>query len=125
MKQITAIGFDLFNTLIIVNPDSLPEATSRLVRHLESNGFSIEEEPFIAAYRAAAFRFLEESKQNGIETHNSIWISAALESQGQTAPPDDPRRWEAVDINNGTWRRITSSDARDLQHKSIGVRYSF
>ena len=44
MKQITAIGFDLFNTLITVNPDGLPEANSRLVRHLESNGFSIEEE---------------------------------------------------------------------------------
>ena len=98
MKQITAIGFDLFNTLVTVNPDALPVATSGLVRHLENNGFSIEVEPFIAAYRAAAFRFLEESRQNGIETHNSIWISAALESQGQTAPPDDPRIWEAVDI---------------------------
>ncbi len=97
MKQITAIGFDLFNTLITVNPDALPDATARLVRHLRSSGFSFEEKPFIAAYRGAALRFLEESKQSGIETHNSIWISAALASQGQDVPPDDPRIWEAVD----------------------------
>jgi HAD superfamily hydrolase (TIGR01549 family) len=97
MKQITAIGFDLFNTLITVNPDVLPMATSRLVRHLRGSGFTIEKEPFIEAYRAAAFSFLEESKQSGIETHNSIWISAALETQGQNASPDDPRIWEAVD----------------------------
>jgi putative hydrolase of the HAD superfamily len=97
MKQITAIGFDLFNTLITVNPDALPEATSRLVRHLGSSGFTFEERPFIEAYRGAAFRFLEESKQNGIETHNSIWISAALASQGLDIPAEDPRIWKAVD----------------------------
>lgn len=97
MKQITAIGFDLFNTLITVNPDALPVATSRLVRQLRGSGFSIEKDAFIEAYRAAAFRFLEESKQSGIETHNSIWISTALETQGQNVSPDDPRIWEAVD----------------------------
>ena len=98
MKQISAIGFDLFNTLITVNPDALPEATSRLLRSLSCSGFTFDEKSFLEAYRGTAARLLEESKQNGKETHNSIWISTALQTQGHAVPPDDPRIMDAVDI---------------------------
>jgi len=97
MKQITAIGFDLFNTLITVNPDALPDATARLLGSLTDSGFTLDEKSFLEAYRGAAVRFLEEAKLDGRETHNSIWISTALESQGLDVPPEDPRIWEAVD----------------------------
>ena len=98
MRQISAIGFDLFNTLITVDPEALPEATSRLIHSLSHSGFTFDEKSFLEAYRGAAVRSLEESKQNGRETHNSIWISAALETQGHTVPPGDPRVAKAVDL---------------------------
>ena len=51
MNNIRAIGFDLFNTLITAEPQTLTEAIARLIRSLRQSGFSIEEEPFKKAYR--------------------------------------------------------------------------
>ncbi len=42
----------------------------------------------VEAYKA--LRFIEETRSDGKETHNSLWISAALETQGHYIPPDDP-----------------------------------
>ncbi|MDB9822641.1 HAD family hydrolase [Deltaproteobacteria bacterium] len=97
MNNITAIGFDLFNTLITVEPETLVEATDRLIQSLRQSGFSIEEEPFKKVYREIALELIARSKQDGRETHNSIWISATLENFGQTVPPDDTKISEAVE----------------------------
>ena len=97
MKQIKAIGFDLFNTLITMEPHGLDEANSRLMQSLRQSDFTFEDDLFKQAYRAAYIRLLEESRQSGRETHNRFWISAALESQGYSIPPDDPRIAAAVD----------------------------
>ena len=98
MSWIKAIGFDLFNTLMTSDSQALPEAMSRLIDSLRKSELSLDQKAFEEAYRQAALRFIEATRQDGRETHNRFWISAALESQGQTAPPDDPRIWEAVDI---------------------------
>jgi len=96
MNHITAIGFDLFNTLITVEPHTLDEAMRRLIRSLRQSGLELGDEPFKEAHQEAALRFIEKARQDGRETHNRFWISAALQTQGYDVPPDDPRITAAV-----------------------------
>jgi putative hydrolase of the HAD superfamily len=97
MHNIKAIAFDLFNTLITVEPHGLGEALNRLVRSLKGSGLALEYEAFKQAHREAAIRFLEETRKDGTETHNRFWISEALKTLGYDVPPDDPRIAAAVD----------------------------
>ena len=97
MKQIKAIGFDLFNTLITMDPQALDEAMSRLLSSLEGNDLALEHEAFKQAYWESTIRFLKKARQNGRETHNSFWISEALETLGYKIPADDLRIASAVD----------------------------
>ena len=96
MPQIKAIGFDLFNTLIIPDSQALPEAMCRLIGSLQRNGLPLDQEAFEEAYREAAVRFIEATRTDGRETHNRLWISAALETLGHALQPDDPRMAAAV-----------------------------
>ncbi len=97
MNHIKAIGFDLFNTLITAELGALDEAVIRLIRSLRESGLALEEGAFKQAHREAALRFVKETRQDGRETHNRFWISAALETQGYNVPPDDARIAGAVD----------------------------
>jgi putative hydrolase of the HAD superfamily len=97
MDPVKAIGFDLFNTLIMAQPGALDEAMSRLVGALVREGFSIEPGPFRKVYRDAALHFIEETRKDGRETHNRFWISAALEKAGYSVAPDDPRIASGID----------------------------
>ncbi len=97
MENITAIGFDLFNTLITAHDGALDEAFRRLATSLEKSGLAIEREGFRQAYREAAMRFIQETRKKGLETHNRFWISAALKTQGYTVSPDDPRVAAAIE----------------------------
>lgn len=97
MNPVRAIAFDLFNTLITVAPQTLEDANARLMNSLSDSDFKIEEEAFENAHRAAAIRHIQESREHGRETHNSLWISAALEEQGYRVPPEDRRISLAVD----------------------------
>ena len=97
MKHIKAIGFDLFNTLITAEQDTLDDSMDRLMRSLAYNGFTLKSDAFKQALWDATLRFLEETKIDGRETHNRFWISAALETQGYNVPPDDIRISRAVD----------------------------
>jgi HAD superfamily hydrolase (TIGR01549 family) len=96
-NHIRAIGFDLFNTLITTDSGTLHDANKRLMASLRQSGFVIEDGLFKKAHLEAALRFLEECRQDGRETHNRFWISAALQEQGYSVPPDDARIAEAVD----------------------------
>ena len=78
MKHITGIGFDLFNTLITVDAPALEKGLNRLMRSLLKSGFAFDNAAFNQAYREAALRFVEQARQDGRETHNRFWISAAL-----------------------------------------------
>jgi putative hydrolase of the HAD superfamily len=97
MNHIKAIGFDLFNTLITAEPQTLNEAMSRLISSLQQSGLNLGNEPFKEAHHKAAVQFVEKARQDGRETHNRFWISAALHTQGYNVPPDDPRIAAAVD----------------------------
>ena len=90
-NNVSAIGFDLFNTLIFADPETLAEATGRLIGTLQTNGIRFDEPSFKKAYRSAALKHIEETRQDGKETHNRFWISEALGLVGQEVGPDDPR----------------------------------
>ena len=97
MDQITAIGFDLFNTLITVEAKALDKAVDRLIHSLQQSGFTLESQSFKQAHQEAALKFVGEARRDGRETHNRFWISAALGSQGYHVSPDDPGIATAVD----------------------------
>lgn len=97
MNPVGAIAFDLFNTLITVEPTTIQEAARRLSASLVDSGLPVEHEPFEQAHREFAVEFLKQSRLDGRETHNRFWISRALASQGHEAHPDDPRIAVAVE----------------------------
>lgn len=86
-----AIGFDLFNTLITADPQAVGEAVDRLIKSLRTSGFIFEEVPFKQTYRRCAMEFLEKTKEDGRETHNRFWVSAALRELGYPVESDDAR----------------------------------
>lgn len=97
MPHLKAIGFDLFNTLLTIEPSALEHAVERLTFSLNISGISVEEDSFKKAHREAALRFINETRRDGRETHNRFWISAALMSQEYEIEPDDSRIAAAVD----------------------------
>jgi putative hydrolase of the HAD superfamily len=98
MDHIKAIGFDLFNTLIMAEPGALDEAMTRLMGGLAKNGLLPELEPFKKAYRDAAIQCITQANQDGIETHNRFWISAALQHLGYAIAPEDERISSAIEF---------------------------
>jgi len=97
MPHIQAIGFDLFNTLLTIEPSALENAAERLIHSLNMSGIPVKMESFKKAHMEAALRFINKTRIDGRETHNRFWISAALMSQGHEIGPDDSRIAEAVD----------------------------
>lgn len=97
MENIDAIGFDLFNTLIMAQDGALQEASRRLLHGLRRNGFELDSDLFRRTYREEALHCIQWAKKAGLETHNSLWISAALQKLGYSVAPDDPRITRTVD----------------------------
>jgi putative hydrolase of the HAD superfamily len=97
MNKIKAIGFDLFNTLVIAKPHILGEAMRRLINSLRQSGLSLDHEQFKKSYQEAALKFIGKAQKDGRETHNRFWICTALQSQGYDISPDDARIAIAVD----------------------------
>jgi putative hydrolase of the HAD superfamily len=97
MSQIKSIGFDLFDTLIVVENFALPRSVSTLVEKLQKVGIPVEENEFAPVYVEAAKKIVTEAKQTGHETHNSFWISGALHKLNVPISPDDDRLREAID----------------------------
>src|ERR1700675_4085801 len=103
MQHISAIGFYLFETLILVQNLRREEAVGRLTQSLKSSGLAIADDAFVPIYRAAARRFMAAAHHDGKETHNRFWISAALQGLGQDVQPDDPRIALAVEAYFGAF----------------------
>jgi putative hydrolase of the HAD superfamily len=97
MQEIKAVGFDLFNTLITMEPVALQDALVRLTGSLKAGGFAIEHGPFVKAHSEAVLNFLEQTKRDGKESHNRFWISTALNRLGHNVDPDDPHISVAVE----------------------------
>ena len=97
MKNIEAIGFDLFNTLITVEPVALEKAMEGLVDSLQESGIEVEEPSFSDAHQQSAAEHIAESRSSGKETHNSFWISGALEALGHRIDPGDALIAKAVE----------------------------
>jgi HAD superfamily hydrolase (TIGR01549 family) len=97
MTNIQAIGFDLFNTLIIADRNILDDAIERLTRSLQGSGLALDDDEFKKVHRDAAVTFIKETRHDGRETHNRLWISAALQSLGHDVHPDDARIAVAVE----------------------------
>lgn len=97
MNDIKAIGFDLFNTLIVIEPDTLIHAMQRMLKSLKVSGFSIEDSDYIRDYKNAASIYVTRARKDGIETHNSIWVGHVLNKYGIDILPDDERIGKAVD----------------------------
>jgi HAD superfamily hydrolase (TIGR01549 family) len=98
MKHVTTIGFDLFNTLITVEPRTLDQALDRLIWSLLRSGLDLEAEPFRLSYRDVAVRYVEEARKNGRETHNRFWLSTALAHHGFDIEPEDWRIAQAIEV---------------------------
>ena len=97
MNHITSIGFDLFNTLITVEPDTLEQALDYLIWSLHQSGFDVEAEPFRLSYRNVAKSYIEDARKSGKETHNRFWLSTALARHGYEIEPEDGRIAHAVE----------------------------
>jgi len=89
MKQIKAIGFDLFNTLIYANPHTLDESLKRLVDSLVEDDINLDSVIFKSAHEKAAADHIKQARKSGKETHNRFWISTALQDCGYFVDPDD------------------------------------
>lgn len=103
MNGIRAVGFDLFNTLITVEPHALEHAVSTLTRSLQEEGLVVEPEAFRTAHRQAALQHIAETRLDGRETHNRFWISTALQQLGWEVEPYDPRIARAVEVYFGAF----------------------
>jgi putative hydrolase of the HAD superfamily len=97
MEHITAIGFDLFDTLITLKNLGFKDAMDRLVRELQGQGFPVVAETFLPIYRETASGFMSRAHDEGRETHNRFWISSALQQLGYDVEPDDKRIAHVVD----------------------------
>ncbi len=104
MEKIDAIGFDLFNTLIMAQDGALEEASRRLLRSLRQNGFGFDSEVFRQTYRQEALRCIKWARNVGQETHNSLWISAALQKLGYAVQPEDPSISQTVEAYFSAFR---------------------
>ena len=98
MNGIKAVGFDLFNTLITVEPHALHHAVNVLSGSLQEEGIAVELETFRNAHRQAALQHITETRRDGRETHNRFWISMALKQLGCEVEPDDPRIARSIEV---------------------------
>ena len=97
MKNIAAIGFDLVNTLVIIKPQTLEDASNRLTKSLQKSGFSIDTKIFLNAYKNVITKSIQRIRKDWKETHNRFWIKDALLEQGYEVSHDDQRIVQAVE----------------------------
>lgn len=98
MNSVTTLGFDLFNTLITVEPRTLDQALDRMIWSLQKSGLNLEAGNFRVSYRDVALAYVEEARRNGKETHNRFWVSTALTYYGYKVEPEDARIAQAVEV---------------------------
>ena len=97
MDNIRAVAFDLFNTLITVDMPSRYSSIDRMLDSLKAQGVAVHADDFMPVYRDVVREFVSEAERSGVETHNSLWLSTALQRMGIDVAPQDARVSEAVE----------------------------
>ena len=97
MDNIRAVAFDLFNTLITVDMPSRYSSIDRMLDSLKAQGVAVHADDFVPVYRDVVREFVSEAERSGVETHNGLWLSTALQKMGIDMPPQDARVTEAVE----------------------------
>lgn len=97
MDEIQAVAFDLFNTLITVDMPSRYSSIDRMLDSLRAQGVTVHADDFLPVYRDVVREFVSEAERSGVETHNGLWVSRALQQVGIDVSPQDPRVTEAVE----------------------------
>jgi putative hydrolase of the HAD superfamily len=97
MATVKGIGFDLFGTLVLQERFNFDQSIDALYASLRSSGFALEKDTFIPAYRQVNRRFMDQTKADGRETHNRLWVAGALQTLGYAIDPGDARVDEAVE----------------------------
>lgn len=97
MRDIRAVAFDLFNTLITVDMPSRYSSIDRLLDSLQAQGVAVHADDFMPVYRDVAKGFVSEAERSGKETYNGQWISTTLQRLGIDMQPQDPRVAQAVE----------------------------
>ena len=97
MRNIRAVAFDLFNTLITVDMPSRYSSIDRLLDSLQAQGIAVHADDFMPVYRDTAREFVGEAERLGKETHNGLWISTTLQRLGIAIEPQDSRVTQAVE----------------------------
>lgn len=87
--MLKAIGFDLFNTLMVVHPNALNVALGRVVDSLIESGLDLDPIRFLDLHNKQAINHIKAAQALGKETHNSLWIAAALNEMGFHVGPQD------------------------------------
>ena len=110
MRNVQAVAFDLFNTLITVDMPSRWSSVDRMLDSLREQGVGVHADDFMPVYRDVVREFISEAERLGKETHNGAWISAALQRLGIEMAPQDPRVERAV----GAYFSAFVDNAREL-----------
>ena len=97
MRNVQAVAFDLFNTLITVDMPSRYSSIDRMLDSLRGQGIAVHADDFMPVYREVVRGFISEAERLGKETHNGVWISTALQRLGIDLAPQDPRVAQAVE----------------------------
>ena len=97
MRNVRAVAFDLFNTLITVDMPSRYSSIDRMLDSLRAQGVAVHADDFMPVYRDVVRAFVSEAERLGKETHNGLWISTALQQLGVDVQPQDPRVAAAVE----------------------------
>jgi putative hydrolase of the HAD superfamily len=97
MPIVKGIGFDLFGTLVLQERFSFEQCIEALFTSLQSSGFALEKETFVPTYRQVNRRFMEQTKADGRETHNRLWVAGALQALGHVVGSSDVRVDEAIE----------------------------
>jgi putative hydrolase of the HAD superfamily len=97
MPPVKGMGFDLFGTLVLQERFSFDQCLDALLASLRSSGFELDKDAFLPAYRQVNRRYMEQTKLDGRETHNRLWVAGALQSLGYAIDPGDARVDAAVE----------------------------
>jgi putative hydrolase of the HAD superfamily len=97
MPTVKGIAFDLFGTLVLQERFSFDQCIDALYASLRASGFALEREAFISAYRQVNRHYMAQTKADGRETHNRLWVAGALHTLGHAIDPTDARIDEAID----------------------------